>query len=257
MRASTTRLTHQAAIMAACLYGAILLGGCASGGAQIGNDAGTDTPPYKHMLSVTGDMAAQMSALIQGSDSGDAFLVSEVPTAHGLKMQLQLTIETQKNQNSKPALAGKLMRQSITPLYTLRYTLLGVDGKMLSAEDVSHSGIMREVYLPQLDMALMQPNAVDKKILAEKLMNKILPSIQSQPWKTTVLEQLQLTHVAIIGGQNMGISYGDIFQTEDAPRAILQVVTFEITSNGQPRTILRLIEGRLPVVGRGLIPTIQ
>lgn len=234
-----------------------LLSGC--GGKTLEEGARSQiSQPYKHFLTLSGDFSSEISDLVEKSDLSDTLVLVPKPVTGSLTLRLTLQTLTQGDVVAqRPALAGQLVRQTVAPRYIVRYTLLGPDNRMLEAGDVRHKGKARRVFMPQLDESIFAPHKKDIEKLMEQLSARILPAIQKQPWQGRVQKTLQGTHVEIIGGQNIGLHYGDMLQTVGGPVAMMQVVSFEKDRQGGDRTVLRLIEGRLPEVGRLLVPTIQ
>ena len=249
-----TQAYKKAAVRVAFLLCILMFSSCTSDGARRLSPFVSQSQPYKHMLSLSGDMAAELSTMIEKSNWRKNVVLLQAPEPSALQMRADLVIDAGHIASQAPAMAGRLARKSVRPLYTLSYTLMGADGKMLSATDVTHRGEARDMYFPNLDDRLLALTQNDKKTLLNKLSKSLLPSIQAQKWRTSVLAVVPQTHIVIAGGKRVGFHYGDTFQTETQPVGTFQVVNFETTPEGLERTTLRLISGQLPAVGRTLVP---
>lgn len=242
-----------------CALSLIILCACGGNNGRVLTPTKPTQPLYKHTLSLLGDPRTVRAFAQNFNQSAlrDVATLSPNPDPDGLQLNLQLLSRVQDVAPrvgidlSQP---GRLGRKQVSPQHTLNYTLMGTDGRMITGGAAKATGKPQTVYVPALNNTLKTPTSRDINTLINTTAAELTPVIKAQQWRARVVAQQGLQHVVIAAGKSSGLTYGANLQTETLPLATLQVVTLDTTPEGQARASLRLIQGRLPTVGRSVIP---
>ncbi len=160
---------------------------------------------------------------------------------------LFIDVQTQKT-TFMPRLIGALKKLKQPHTYNIHYTLTSFEGKILTQNTLQFTSKPEDII-----SASINRTSEISDILATKAALKIIPEIERfiavTPWRTKVISVININHVSINAGQNVGLTIGDILVTETLPKATLEIALFEGS-----RATLRLLDGSLPQVGRSLIP---
>lgn len=253
VRLTLMQLLNKAAFCL-CMFGLVA---CQPKYMEDGGRASMANPPppnittLKHTLAVRSNNPDLQVSILEQLNAQPQVVTTADPTQAQFQLTLQ-SVPPTPTASTGTRWQGQLAKVRQQFVYPVNYTLSDRAGQILRQGTLQTTSAPQTVIWPS-QSAQPAPSPAVTQQWSQQVLTEIMPHINAIPWQATVVGIVDNDHVTIDAGPETGLVLRAQLMTATHPKALLEVVNFELLPSGQLRTTLRVLEGLQPQPGRSVI----